>query len=109
MRPPGGFTTDMFNFACDIDVYHLWAEMLINGSTQLTYERKYHCCYASRKNRHIYSHSHNEVMDRYGKFIVQADRVPGIFSSALGDFGYIFRAPDIDQIKEITRFIHDTQ
>jgi len=109
MRPPGGFTTDMFNFACDIDVYHLWAEMLINGSAQLTYERKYHCCYASRKNRYNYCRSHDEVMDRYGEFIVQADSVPGIFSSALGDFGYIFRAPDIDQIKEITRFIHDTQ
>ena len=109
MRPPGGFTTDMFNYACDIDVYHLWADMLMNGSAQLTYERKYHCCYASRKNRYSYSHSHNEVMERYGEFIVQADSVPGVFSSALGDFGYIFRAPDLDQIEEITHLIHDTQ
>ena len=48
-------------------------------------------------------------MARYGKFVVQAARVPGIFSSALGDFGYIFRSPDMHQIEEIIRFIHDTQ
>ena len=32
MRPPGGFTTDMFNFACDIDVYNLWAQVMMHGS-----------------------------------------------------------------------------
>ena len=25
LRPPGGFMTDMMNYACDIDVYRLWA------------------------------------------------------------------------------------
>ena len=54
MRPPGGFTTDMFNFACDIDVYHLWAQVMVNGTAPLTYQRKYHCCYASRRNRFAY-------------------------------------------------------
>ncbi len=26
MRPPGGYTTDMFNYACDIDIYRTWAD-----------------------------------------------------------------------------------
>ena len=108
MRPPGGFTTDMFNFACDIDVYHLWAQVMLNGTAPLSYERKHHCCYASRKNRYNYRHGHDEVMDRYGAFMVQAASVPGVFSSALGDFGYIFRSPDLERIEEIIRFIHDT-
>ena len=108
MRPPGGFTTDMFNYACDIDVYHLWAQVMVNGIAPLTYGRKYHCCYASRKNRYNYRNGHDEVMGRYGEFMVQAASVPGIFSSALGDFGYIFRSPDPDRIDEIVRFVHDT-
>ncbi|MGB5986869.1 MAG: carboxylate--amine ligase [Desulfobacterales bacterium] len=109
MRPPGGFTTDMFNFACDIDVYRLWAQVMVSGTVQLTYSRKYHCCYASRKQRYRYRHSHEVVMERYGEFMVQAAQVPGIFSSALGDFGYIFRSPDRRRIAEIADYIHQTQ
>ncbi len=28
MRPPGGLTTDMFNYACDIDIYNAWASLI---------------------------------------------------------------------------------
>ena len=109
MRPPGGFTTDMFNFAGDIDVYRLWAQVMINGHATLDHQRKYHCCYASRKKRYDYRYSHNEVMEKWGPFMVQAASVPGVFSSALGDFGYIFRSPEMEPIEEIVRFIHETK
>jgi hypothetical protein len=109
MRPPGGFTTDMFNFASDIDVYHLWARVMLDGTAPLDYRRKYHCCYASRKNRYTYRNSHEAVLDRFGGFMVQVERVPGIFSAALGDIGYIFRSPDMEKIEEIVRFIHDIE
>ena len=46
-------------------------------------------------------------MARYGTFMVQTVSVPGVFSSALGDFGYIFRSPDMEQIEEIVRFIQE--
>jgi hypothetical protein len=35
--------------------------------------------------------------------------VPGVFSSALGDIGYIFRSKSLDEILEIVRFIHQTE
>lgn len=108
MRPPGGFTTDMFNYACDIDVYDLWAEVMVHGTAAFRFRRKYHCCYAGRKNRYAYRHNHDAVMARYGRLIVQVARVPGVFSSALGDLGYIFRAPDLETIAEAVEFIHAT-
>jgi Carbamoyl-phosphate synthase L chain, ATP binding domain len=107
MRPPGGYTTDMFNFACDIDIYRMWAQLVVTGRRPIPYERKYHCCYASRKNSLAYRHSHEQIMDRYGRFIVQVASVPGVFSSALGDIGYIFRSPELEEIREITAFIQD--
>jgi len=106
MRPPGGFTTDMFNYACDIDIYQVWARLMVDGEVDLDYARKYHCCYASRKNNLSYRHSHEEIMNRFGTRIVQVASVPGVFSSALGDVGYIFRSPDMEQIDTIIRFIH---
>jgi len=108
MRPPGGFTTDMFNFACDIDIYKIWAELLANNQTAVHYTRAYHCCYASRKSNQRYTHSHADILARYGAFMVQIESVPGVFSSALGDIGYIFRSKSLDEILEIVGFIHQT-
>ncbi len=107
MRPPGGYTTDMFNYANDIDVYALWAEVVNGRTAPLEYERKYHCCYASRKNHFNYVHSHEEIMERYGSSILEIQSVPGVFSSALGDVGYIFRTEHEPEVLEITSFIHE--
>lgn len=109
MRPPGGYTTDMFNYACDIDIYRIWAQLLVNGTSDVPFERKYHCCYASRKNSLSYRHSHEEILSRYGRFIVHVASVPGVFSSALGDIGYIFRSPLLTDIQEVTTFIQATE
>lgn len=107
MRPPGGFTTDMFNYACDVDVYRLWAQVMAQGVTEAPFERKYHCCYASRKNGIPYIHDHEAILSRYGAAMCQVDHVPGVFSSALGDMGYIFRTESLDTLNEIIRFIHE--
>ena len=106
IRPPGGFTTDMFNYACDIDIYRAWAELLVHNRTDLNYRRNYHCCYASRKTDQRYAYSHEDILARYGVFMLQIESVPGVFSSALGDIGYIFRSRRLDEILEIVGFIH---
>lgn len=108
MRPPGGFTTDMFNYACDIDIYRIWAELLVRNKDCLEFERRYHCCYASRKHGLPYSHTHEDIIGRYGPWLCQVVQVPGVFAGALGDSGYIFRSPDLQRIEEITSFIHQT-
>jgi hypothetical protein len=109
MRPPGGYTTDMFNFACDVDIYRIWAELLVHNRTDITYARDYHCCYASRKSHLRYRHRHEDILSRYGALMVQIESVPGVFSSALGDIGYMFRSKDLAEITEIAQFIHQTE
>jgi hypothetical protein len=105
MRPPGGYTTDMFNWACDIDIYRAWAELLVNGRRHLDYRRTHHCCYASRRHGRRYRHGHEQVVARCGPALMQVASVPGVFSSALGDLGYIVRAPELAEIEELVRFI----
>jgi len=108
MRPPGGFTTDMFNYACDIDIYRVWSDLLTHNRTELKYRRDYHCCYASRKNNQRYAYSHEDILSRYGTFMVQIESVPGVFSSALGDIGYIFRSKNLAEMLKIVTYIHQT-
>jgi len=108
MRPPGGYTTDMFNFANDFNIYQIWAEMIVNNKTDIAYERKYHCGYASRKFNINYRFSHEEVLAKYDELISHHAHIAGVFRGALGDYGYIFRTHKESQINEISDFIHAT-
>jgi predicted ATP-grasp superfamily ATP-dependent carboligase len=106
MRPPGGFTTDMFNYGSDIDIYRVWAELMVHGRRELAYTRRFHCAYASRKLDRSYACSHAEILARYGRRMLQVESVPGVFSGALGDIGYIFRSESLEEVLEIVAAIH---
>jgi len=105
MRPPGGLTTDMFNFANDIDVYYEWANIILHNKFTSSYSRPYHCCYIGRKWNRTYKNTHNAIMARYGAKIVHYEEISGIFSPALGNFGYLARSAKMDDIMEITSYI----
>ena len=105
MRPPGGLTTDMFNFANDIDVYYEWANVILHNKFTSSYARPFHCCYIGRKWNHTYKHTHNAIMARFGAKIVHYEEISGIFSAALGNFGYLARSPEMSEIMDIAHFI----
>ncbi len=108
MRPPGGLTTDMFNYANDIDIYKEWAYIMVHNRFTDEYSRKYHACYIGRKSRRSYAHTHKEIMNRFGpNRIVQHERMSGVFSAALGDEGYLARSKNLDEILEIAHFIQE--
>jgi biotin carboxylase len=106
MRPPGGMTTDMFNFANDIDVYKEWAHIVVHNRFTDQADRPYHCVYIGRKfNRH-YAHSHEEILQTFSNKLVHHEAVSGVFSAALGDYGYLARTPDLDEVHQIAAYIH---
>lgn len=108
MRPPGGLTTDMFNYACDIDIYHAWASIISGREFPYPgYTRKYHCCYASRKSNRTYAHSEQEILEKYGDAFRHREAISGVFSRALGDQGFIFRSPELEQVVQIAKFIQE--
>jgi hypothetical protein len=99
----------MFNWACDIDIYRVWAELLVQNKTQFEFSRKAHCCYASRRDGKNYIHSHDEIVNKFHKFIVHHEPIAGVLSVALGNYGYIFRSENQDDILEMTNFIQATR
>ncbi len=104
IRPPGGLTTDMFNFACDIDVYKAWAEIIAFGKLSFDYSRKFHCCYIGRKYSKNYKHTHDEVIDKYKDLIVLHKEMPPLFH-IMGNYAYLVRHEDFNVIKEAIDFI----
>ncbi len=105
MRPPGGMTTDMFNFANDIDIYREWANIIAFNRFTADYSRKYHCSYIGRKFNRGYIHSHEQILAAFGPQIVHHEGISGVFSPALGDYGYLVRSPDLEEIRSIARYI----
>ena len=48
MRPPGGYTPDMMNFAHDTDVFQIWADMVAFDEVRKPQGEQYYCAYAAR-------------------------------------------------------------
>jgi hypothetical protein len=105
MRPPGGFTTDMFNYACDFDIYQEWASVVINNKMTAPFARKYHVCYVSRKFNKNYVLSHEQVLEKFGSSVIHHDNVPGALAPALGNYGYILRGKDLEPVLAAQREI----
>ena len=106
IRPPGGMTTDMFNYANDIDVYKEWANIIVYNKFMAPYSRPYHCGYVSRKYNRTYAHSHEQILAAFGPAgIPHHETISGVFSAALGDYGYLIRSPELSEIIEMASYI----
>ena len=107
MRPAGGYTPDMMNFAHSTDVYQIWADMVTCDKRILPESDRHHfCVYASRRDEHQYRHSHEEILERYGKRIVMCERMPEILSGAMGNQMYTAHAANQDEVQEFIQFVH---
>lgn len=105
LRPPGGFTIDMFNYANNFDIYHQWACVSMNNQQELTWPRPYHVCYAGRKDHLHYTLSHDEVLKVLGNWLVYHGPITPALSDAIGNYGYILRDQDFDEIIRMTNLI----
>ena len=94
MRPPGGYSPDMMNYANDIDVYQIWADMVCFDKGRFDPEHRPYCCvYASRRRGSQYAHSHEDIYAAYGQSILMYEEMPEVLSGAMGNFAYIARFP----------------
>ena len=105
MRPPGGYTPDMMNFAHQADVYQIWADMVAFDEARKPLGESAYIGYVGRRDVHSYRHSHQEVMDRYGSVLCMCNRVPYALSDDLGDVAYIVRLQSKADVEEYFRFM----
>jgi biotin carboxylase len=106
LRPPGSFLTDMMNYACDIDVYTLWARMIAGEPVSgFQYTRKYHVCHTGRRASRAYKHPHAEVVTQLGPSLIEHRQLPAVFHSALGTELYLSRHQELDGLRDAVHFI----
>ncbi len=85
MRPSGGISPDMMNYANSIDVYKIWADIMSCGHTELVCGEKYFCAFAGRRDEKTYYFSEQEILGKYAENMRIVDKVPYALSGAMGN------------------------
>ncbi len=106
MRPAGGYTPDMINFAHCLDVYQIWADMVVYNERRMQAGGEDHfCAYASRRDSAQYVHSHEEVLERYGAQMAMCERMPDAIADAMGNQMYTIHASGEAEAKDFIQFV----
>ena len=106
MRPAGGYTPDIINYAHSTDIYKIWADMVTYGESHASIGEQHYCAFASRRDIYNYAHSHEEVLARYGKQMVMCERMPDIFKDAMGQQKYTVKLDSLEEVREFVAYVH---
>jgi len=104
MRPCGGFTPDMINFAHSTNVYKIWADMIAFDRSATPVGEHAYCAFAGRRDGKNFILDHDEIMAKYGRHLKMVERIPDALSDAMGNQMYVatFLAKN-----EMNQFYHD--
>ena len=106
MRPAGGYTPDMMDFAHSTDVYQIYADMVCCDARRLPESHDhFYCVYASRKDGHRYARTHEEIMARYGAHMVMQEEMPPMNWPQLGRYMYTARLKEMEEVQAFIEFV----
>ena len=89
MRPCGGYTPDMYNFAYETDVYKIWADMIAFDESTKPLGNRHYCVFMGRRDGVEYVMDHDAVMAKYGHCMKMQGRIPEALAGAMGDVMYV--------------------
>ena len=98
MRPCGGFSPDMMNYANSTDVYKIWADMIAFDRSTLPSGQHYFCAFAGRRDGKRFVLSHDELLRRYAAQLRMVERIPDALSGAMGNQMYVAVFPTQDEM-----------
>lgn len=93
MRPCGGFSPDMMNYANGTDVYKIYADMIAYDSTLKGCGEKCYCAFAGRRDGKNFVLTHEELCAKYAAQLRMVTRIPRALSGAMGDQMYLATFP----------------
>ena len=89
MRPSGGYTPDMYNYAYETDVYKIWADMIAFDASTKPLGKHHFCTFMGRRDGVTYKMDHNAIMHKYGNRMKMQGRIPDALSGAMGNVMYV--------------------
>ena len=99
MRPCGGFSPDMMNYANSTDVYKIWADMIAFDSTQKPCGEKRFCAFAGRRDGKNFRLTHDQLVSKYASQMRMVTRIPDALSGAMGNQMYVAVFPTEEEMQ----------
>ncbi|MBP3636739.1 MAG: carbamoylphosphate synthase large subunit [Clostridia bacterium] len=100
MRPCGGFSPDMMNFANSTDVYKIYADMIAYDSTLKPCGEKNFCAFAGRRDGKNFKLSREELLAKYRSQMRMVSRIPDALSGAMGNQMFVANFPTKEAMDE---------
>ena len=106
MRPAGGYTPDMMDFAHSTDVYQIYADMVAFDTRKVPESGgHFYCVYASRKDGHTYGRTHEEIMARYGDQMMMQEEMPPMNWPQMGRYMYTARLKTFEEAQAFIEYV----
>ncbi len=100
MRPCGGFTPDMINYAYSTNVYKIWADMIAFDRSEMSVGEHQFCAFAGRRDGKNFKLDHDALMAKYGSHMRMAERMPDALSGAMGNQMYVATFPKREEMDQ---------
>ncbi len=89
MRPSGGISPSMMNYAHGTDVYKIWADMIAFDHSDKGRSAEQFCFFAGRRDARNYVMSREDVLREYGPHIREEGRVDPALALDMGDYMFL--------------------
>ena len=104
MRPSGGYTPEMYNYAYETDVYKIWADMIAFDCNTLPMDRPHHFgAFIGRRDHRNYKMQHEDILREYGHCLKMSSRVPDALSALMANQMYLC---NFDSEEEMWQYYH---
>ncbi|MBR4578280.1 MAG: ATP-grasp domain-containing protein [Oscillospiraceae bacterium] len=90
MRPSGGMSPTMMNYANNTDVYQIWADMIAFDASRKDVGRRQFCAFLGRRDERHYALSDEQVRARFGEYLREEGPVDGALRTDMGDYSFLF-------------------
>lgn len=108
MRPAGGYTPDLINFANSVNCYQIYADVMAfdENRQDLTLPHYFAAC-ASRRYEHKYVHTDEEILKKYSGKLCANGRYPKVLSGAMGDRYFMAKFNNMDEVNEYRNYCEE--
>lgn len=105
MRPSGGPTPDMINFAYSTNCYQHFADMIV-------YDRLRHqskstpcfCAFVGRWKEVPYVHSHWDIINAFRDKLKMAEELPDVLAHGMGNFMYLAKLESKQEMEQFFKY-----
>lgn len=106
MRPAGGYTPDLIDFANSVSVYDIYADVIcFDENRQKMDYPKYYAFASARRDGVNYLHSEDEILSHYQNHLCLHGRYPAHMAIAMGDSFYYAKFDSFEEGQAFDRFV----